>query len=321
MREISITKEEAGQRLDKFLGKYFREAGSSFLYKMLRKKNIVLNRKRACGREMLAEGDRIEVFFSEETFGKMRGGDVQRQLFAFLRHVGSQHVHPIYEDADILVLNKPADCLSQKTRPGEITLNEEMVSYLIASGSLTEDSFCLFHPSVSNRLDRNTTGLILAGKTLRGQQYLSDQIRDRSARKIYHAIVKGRVTKAMEISAYLYKDERENRVRIADRKEELPDGSHEIRTAYRPLAHGNHVTLLELDLLTGRSHQLRAHLASIGHPIGGDPKYGDRNLNRELREKYGIRHQLLHAYSIRLADGREFVCPEDEIYRRIMEEE
>lgn len=318
MREISVTKEEAGQRLDKFLGKYFRAAGTSFLYKMLRKKNIVLNRKRAGGGEIITDGDRIQVFFSDRTYEKMRGKRGQNQAFATLRKIPHRHIRVIYEDKDILALNKPAGCLSQRSRPEDISINEEMLSYLIAEGDLTEEAFALFHPSVANRLDRNTSGLILAGKTLRGQQYLSDQLRDRRVVKLYHTIVKGCLAEALQLDGYLYKDMRENRVLVAEQKEILPAGAQEIHTAYHPLSFGRDMTLLEVHLMTGRSHQIRAHLASIGHPIAGDPKYGDLNWNRMLRAKYGLRSQLLHSYSVRLTDQREFVCPEGEIYKEVL---
>ena len=318
MREISITKEEAGQRLDKFLGKYFRAATASFLYKMLRKKNIVLNQKRAEGRELLSEGDRIQVFFSDETFERMRGGDHQDQAFFALKEIDYRHVHVIYEDEDILALDKPAGCLSQRAGQKDMSLNEEMLAYLIAEGALTRESYFLFHPSVANRLDRNTSGLILAGKTLRGQQYLSDQLRDRSVIKLYHTIVRGRLTEELQLDGYLYKDVSRNQVLVSEKKEDLPEGAQEIHTAYRPLDHGKDLTLLEVHLMTGRSHQIRAHLASIGHPIAGDPKYGDFHWNQILRRKYGVRCQLLHSYSIKLLDGREIICPEGEIYRRVL---
>lgn len=215
----------------------------------------------------------------------------------------------------MLIVNKPSGMLSQKASESDISLNESILSYLIHEGLLSEETYAVFHPSVANRLDRNTSGIVLAGKTLAGQQFLSDILRDRSAKKIYHCIVRGKVEEEMHLKGYLLKDERSNQVQIFS--DETQDAKP-IETAYRPLVVGPDATLLEVHLITGRSHQIRAHLASIGHPIAGDPKYGDMVWNKKLRQDFSVRSQLLHAYSITLPDGRTFIADEPEIFSQIM---
>ena len=157
MRELVIGREEAHQRLDKYLQKYFENASAGFLYKMMRKKNIVRNGKKVQGKEILCEGDVIRVFFSDETFAAMRGGERALGLYEKLAELEDKDVDVIYEDADILAVNKPAGILSQKAKDTDISMNEEILAWLIHRGKLTPENFALFHPSVANRLGRNTT--------------------------------------------------------------------------------------------------------------------------------------------------------------------
>ncbi len=315
MKEQLITKQDSGQRIDKYLHKLLTNASTGFLFKMMRKKNITLNKKKVTGKEMLKEGDRIQIFFSDETYDKMAGTVSKNSYFEELKKLPYSHVHVIYEDDDILVMNKPVGILSQKSKEGDVSLNEEMLSYLIHTNAITKSSFDTFHPSVSNRLDRNTSGIILAGKTLQGQQFLSSCLNDRSIKKLYHCIVHGNVTAPAKLDGYLRKDA-DNKVHLVDSPIE---DAKPIKTEYRPLKNGRNLSKLEVHLITGRTHQIRAHLASIGHGILGDPKYGDVKKSKDILERFHYRFQLLHAYSVTFPDGREFIAPEPPIFRKIEE--
>lgn len=313
MKEIVINENEAGQRLDKFLGKLLKEAPASFYYKMLRKKNIVLNGKKATGNEKLTAGDSIKLFLSDETFEKFAGKRQTNDLAASVPNIALEIV---YEDHDVLAINKPAGMLSQKAKKEDISANEYILQYLLESGTTTRESLHTFKPSVCNRLDRNTSGILVAGKTLNGLQQMSKAFRERSMEKYYLAIVAGHISKPRRIEGYLKKDGQTNQVRIFSKpsKDAKP-----IITEYRPLKLIGQVTLLEVHLITGRSHQIRAHLASIGHPVIGDTKYGNPRLNREFLKNAGVTHQLLHAYRLFLADGTKIQADAPKEFERALE--
>lgn len=319
MQAVTIGANQAGQRLDKFLHKYLPLAGSSFLYKMLRKKNITLNGKKAEGREILSAGDEVCTFFSEETFTKFSGrAGANAALFPMgERRLGDykaayeqlQGISLLYEDDDFLILNKPAGVLTQKSVSTDLSLNEWIVGYLLSKNPALAEELPTFRPAVCNRLDRNTSGIVLAGKSLAGLQYLSRCLKDRTLRKYYRTICVGELRQAASIQGCLAKDPVKNLVRVmpehgmhagaVSKKPASPGVSPQkqsfIHTAYTPIAAAKGYTLLEVELITGKSHQIRAHLASIGHPLAGDAKYGSEAVNRELRRQYGLTHQLLHA--------------------------
>ena len=182
MKQFTVTQAEAGQRLDKFLGKYLNKAPKSFLYKMMRKKNITLNGKKAAGSEKLVSGDEIKLFFSDETIEK----------FSELQLPKAQgKLSVIYEDEHILLVNKPEGILSQKAEADDISMVEEAQRYLLNNGAVTEESLRTFRPSVVNRLDRNTSGILAVGKDLAGAQELSRLFKERSLHKYYYCLVKG----------------------------------------------------------------------------------------------------------------------------------
>lgn len=288
MREL-IFQEDVGQRLDKYLQKYLNLAPKSFLYKMLRKKNIVLNGKKAEGSEKLKNGDVIRLYLSEETlekFHKPRKAD-QYPLWPGLEIV--------YEDRQLLLVNKPAGMLSQKADPKDVSLNEYLIGYLLESGQMAPESLAGFTPGVCNRLDRNTSGLVIGAKTLAAAQEIGRLLKERRAGKYYLALVKGRVTRKERIRGWLTKDETKNQARIS--REPLENGAP-IETAYEPLAANKEMTLLKVELVTGKTHQIRSHLAGIGHPLAGDRKYGDAAFNRYFRETYGLNSQFLHSWQI-----------------------
>lgn len=293
MKELIIKKNEAGQRFDKYLVKYLNKAGSGFIYKMLRKKNIVLNDKKATGNEKLVIGDNVKLYLADETIDKF----VEKVTYKNNTSSNAQtKLSVIYEDDNILLVDKPYNVLSQKSKPSDISINEMAIDYLLKEGSITADELNTFKPSVCNRLDRNTTGLIAIGKSLLGSQYLSFVFKARSISKYYLALVLGVVNKSEEIEGYLYKDEVTNKVTIKNTN--IDNKGEYIKTAYKPIKTINNMTLLEVKLITGKTHQIRAHLATINHPIIGDMKYGDKSANQMALSKYNVRYQLLHSYRL-----------------------
>lgn len=318
MQEIKVTANEAGQRLDKLLAKYLNEAPKSFLYKMLRKKNIVLNGKKATGNEKLVSGDSVKLFLADETIAKFSKSVIQKTK-------GTLDI--LYEDDDILMINKPVGMLSQKAEAKDVSVVEHLITYLLGSGQLTEENLRSFKPSVCNRLDRNTSGLLVCGKSLLGLQRMAEMFRERSMKKFYLCVVDGEITEPCHIAGYLVKDEKTNTVTV--RKDRMPD-SHPIETEYRPVQKLRHGTLLEVHLITGRTHQIRAHLASIGHPIVGDYKYGKANVNRYYKEQYQLVSQFLHSFrlempkkveGLRQLDGKVFEAPLPKKFQKIIESE
>ncbi|MBC5687842.1 RluA family pseudouridine synthase [Mediterraneibacter sp. NSJ-55] len=291
MKEINICENEAGQRLDKLLGKYLKNAPKSFLYKMLRKKNITLNGKKAAGNEKLNTGDVVRFFLSEETICKFSDTRIQYTKKA---------LHILYEDKKVIFINKPVGMLSQKAHPGDESLVEHLLTYLLKSGQMKEEELLTFRPSICNRLDRNTSGIVAAGKTLAALQQLTACFRERTVKKYYLCLVKGNIQSSECIHGFLTKDKMLNKVTVlkkSDKKEGHEEEAY-IETEYVPLISMEDTTLLKVHLITGKTHQIRAHLASIGHPLIGDYKYGDRKINELYKKEFGCRSQLLHAYRL-----------------------
>lgn len=321
MREIHVTRNEAGQRLDKLLAKYLNEAPKSFLYKMLRKKNIKLNGKKAEGSEKLSEGDVVAIYLAEDTVLKFT------KKTGITKKLPPQKLDIIYEDSNVLLINKPSGMLSQKAKAEDVSLVEFLIAYLVESKALKEEELLTFRPGICNRLDRNTSGLVAAGKSLAGLQAMSLLFKERSLKKYYLCIVKGNIKEPVHIKGYLVKDEIRNTVTVSSDKTQ--DGQP-IETAYRPLWSKEEMTFLEVHLVTGRTHQIRAHLAAQGHPLAGDCKYGDPSWNQKFKEQYGLSSQLLHSYRLCMPEcvgvlsemsGKEYMAPLPKQFLRILKEE
>ncbi len=308
MRYIVVGTDEAGQRLDKFLQKFMKDAPAGFFYKMMRKKNITLNGKKCAGSEKLCTGDTLTFFLSEETMEKFGAGVLQEcDTSAYERAVGLWGALPVvYEDAHILAVNKPAGILSQKSLPDDLSLNEWMIGYLLRAKSTDAGKLSVFKPSVCNRLDRNTSGLVLCGKSLRGSQFVAQLIKEHRIQKYYRLVVKGRVKEEKLLTSWLAKDSLTNQAHIFSQPAE---GARQIQTRIRPLGYGSlpgklDCTYVEAQLFTGKTHQIRAQLSDMGHPILGDVKYGDSQTNGICR-KFGVKRQLLHAFCVTFPGGLE----------------
>ena len=312
MKVIQVSEQEAGQRFDKFLSKYMSQAPKSFFYKMLRKKNITLNGKKAEGMEKLQAGDEIKLFLADETIAKFRGmsqentepkqadcepsGNEKQNSSGKKELEYLEKLEIVFEDENILVVNKPMGMLSQKANKEDVSLVEYITSHVMTKEELKNSTF---RPGICNRLDRNTTGLVVAGKNIESLQYLNQLFRERTLQKYYLCLVKGKLSKRADIDGYLKKDEKHNRVTIS---KEQTEGAVRIVTAYEPLENiswqGQDYTLLKVHLITGKSHQIRAHLKSIGHPLVGDTKYGEKSMYHLFKKEFGVRYQLLHAWKL-----------------------
>ena len=354
MREVIISEREEGQRLDRYLEKYMPDAPKSFFYKMMRKKNIVLNGKKVSGSERILTGDQIKLFLADETIEGFRSGKKAREVDLGAQHLsqakrptnGAQHLSQakrptngarqmpqakrlekgarqgkielqqghydrnlpplqiVYEDAQFLVVNKPVGVLSQKADRNDRSIVEQITDYL--ADNAADDTF---RPGICNRLDRNTSGLIVAGKTVRALQDMNKRFKERTICKYYLCVVHGSVSKKQYLKGYLEKDSRTNKVTV---RQQPGPNSVPIATEYLPLQQGMYqgesFTLLQVHLITGKSHQIRAHLASIGHPLVGDVKYSTKRASAFDREQLHQRVQLLHAWQlIFTAHGKEYV--------------
>lgn len=313
MQQILIGENEAGQRMDKFLMKFMPLAPASFFYKMLRKKNITLNGKKAEGKEKLASGDKISFYLADETISSFQKQQCRVKEYeeAYTQLKG---IEVVYEDEYIVILNKPEGILSQKADKGDLSLNEWMIGYLLSCGSLSVEQLSTYKPSVCNRLDRNTEGLVIGAKSLAGSQEMNRLISQRQIRKFYRMLVKGRVEKEETLEGFLVKEEKNNTVHLV-KDGEGQKGSF-IKTRYYPVAYYPDRTLVEAELITGRSHQIRIHMASTDHPLLGDYKYGDRNWNDGYKRRYGICSQLLYACRLEFP---EMKTPFEKLDRKVIE--
>ncbi len=283
MQEWTIAKNDANQRLDKFLTKSLPALSQSLLYKYLRLKRIKVNGKRAEPSYRLTEGDRLALYLNDEFFEKEPASPTVKQF---------PIPEIVYEDQNILLINKPAGLVvHEDDRGSEDTLIARILSYLTQKGEYDPSKERSFIPALCNRIDRNTSGIVLAAKNAEALRILNQKVRDREIDKRYLCAAAGHLPPQGELKAFMRKDERRNEVKVYDHP--VPDGKTML-TNYRVIRAGKEASLLEVELITGRTHQIRAHLAHIGHPLIGDGKYGDRRLN----EKFHCKTQLLCAYKL-----------------------
>lgn len=242
---------------------------------------------------MLKQGDRIRLYLAEETIEKFRGGQMKPAVSG--RKTSDIKLDVIYEDDHVAIVNKPAGILSQKAKPSDLSLVEYFQRYLLETGAISEQELETFHPAPCNRLDRNTSGLVLCGKSLAGLQALSEALKLRTLKKYYLALVLGKADRPGHQKAWLSKDTKTNQVKVSTGQ--MPESSP-IETAWEPVWSNGEETLLKVELITGKSHQIRCHLASLGYPLAGDPKYGNARWNRRLKQEYGLKRQFLHAWQV-----------------------
>lgn len=287
MREIEITANLSGQRMDKFCMKVLPKASKSFFYKMFRKKNIVLNKKKVQGDERLKEGDLVTFFLSDDTFGKFSDHEEMRRVDA---SYALEKTRILYEDEQVIVYNKPTNILSQPNGK-DPNLVEAAETYIMNRKELMEEGNRI---GICNRLDRNTTGVTIIGKNTRALRLLNDAIARHQVDKEYRACVKGHIQKPIHLDGYQYKDTATNQVHMT---EDVHKGVR-IVTDISPIDYVEEedITVVAVRLQTGKTHQIRHHLSSIRHPIIGDLKYGDQEVNRYFKKKYHLNHQLLHSY-------------------------
>lgn len=292
MKEIVVSKNEEGKRFFALLCSYMTNAPGAVLHKAIRNKNITLNGSKVKEDYRVKANDTIQVFFSDETFDKFCGDDKKNEYIERIENT-SADIDVLFENDDFLAVDKKAGILSQKAADTDISINEMIISYLLKTNKINSDTLKNFRPSAVNRLDRNTSGIVLFGKTMEGLQFLSEGLRERTIHKYYKALVIGRMEKTGEFSAYLSKDAASNKVVI--RNSEFKN-SVLIKTKIIDCEYikKHDLTLVSIELLTGKTHQIRALMSHLGHPILGDPKYGKRADNN----KYKVKRQLLHAYKV-----------------------
>ena len=319
MVKIIIEKNDGNQRLDRFLKKYLKNAPLSYIYKAIRK-DIKVNGKRCPKEHMLEAGDELSVYIPDNELAK---------LISVKTHANAKRQFGIvYEDENILIADKPFGLLTHGDEfEKKNTLANQVTAYLIAGGDYNPRIEKTFSPAPANRLDRNTTGIVLFGKNSSALKALNEMIRERDAiGKYYRTVVAGTMREPLVLEDRIEKNHRENRVKVLPIEQ---DSGKVIKTAVRPVQTGGGFTLAEVHLVTGRTHQIRAHLAEAGYPLIGDRKYGDPKINSMVSRRFNLNTQLLHACRMEFGEckgvfeylsGREFISSPSQEFMRITAE-
>ncbi|MBV4445037.1 RluA family pseudouridine synthase [Clostridium tyrobutyricum] len=289
--KIEIGINESGQRLDKFLRKWMKDVPLSAIYKAIRKGDIKVNGKKRKEKYFLEEGDTVEANYITSKKGKNE-----------FKSIDNSFLKIIYEDENMLLVEKwPGVLVHSDSKSKDPTLTDYVLSHLYDKGDYIPNESVTFTPSPCNRLDRNTSGIVIYGKNYESLKLLNEMIRDRTVSKYYKAIVKGNIKDGI-YRAYICKDNLEN---ISEIYNSPGEDTKEIAMKVKMLKTCGLYSFVELDLITGRSHQLRAHLAYLGNPIIGDRKYGEAKINSFFYNKYGLNYQYLYAYKLNFKNCAE----------------
>lgn len=296
LKSFSISKNDSGQRLDKFVTKAVPNLPQTLMYKYIRMKRIKVNGKRGEISYKLAEGDVIDMYINDEFFAPVQ------DRYDFLS--ASKNLDIVYEDENILLLDKKVGLLSH---PDETEYNDTLITrikrYLYEKGEYNPKDENSFTPSLVNRIDRNTGGIVIAAKNSESLRILNQKLKDREMEKYYLCVIHGKLAqKSGILCGWLIKDEKKNKVAVYTQKR---NGAKEIRTKYSVIAENKNLSLVEVELLTGRTHQIRAHFASIGHPLLGDGKYGTNELNKAHG---GYKKQFLYSYRLKFTFETDAGC-------------
>ncbi len=286
MREINIDKNDSNQRLDRFLNKYLPKASKSLINKYIRTKKIKINKKRANVNDILKEGDKIQIYIYEEVLSEYEDNRVYTSL--------DYNLDIVYEDDNIAIINKPSGILSHAAVKEDYGDNivDNFIKYLIKTKQYNPRLEQSFVPALSNRLDRNTSGLLIGCKNKESLLEINYAMKSREIEKYYITICKGLLKDTIVNTNIEKKSDNEMKV--------SKDGGKESTTEIRLLDFKNNYSIVEINLITGRTHQIRVHLQSINHPIIGDNKYGDNKVNQYFRKEFNLKNQLLHAYRLKL---------------------
>ncbi len=287
MKEFEIKKNDAGQRLDKFLTKAVKGLPVSLMYKYIRTKKIKVNRARTEQKYVLCEGDVVQLFIKDEFFySPERDGSALTAI--------KPKLTVVYEDDNIILVNKRPGVLVHEDDEGkDNTLIMHIKAYLYQKGEYDPESEQSFVPALCNRIDRNTGGIVIGAKNAEALRVMNEKIKNDEISKFYYCVVHGKMPKKADtLTGFLLKDSDKNQVKIFDRQVK---GAKNIITKYKVISEKNNTSLLEVELVTGRTHQIRAHMAHIGHPLLGDGKYG---VNKDDRAR-GYKYQALYAYRLR----------------------